>query len=183
MASNTQATSPLSSLAEWCMQHVTDVFEAPSDDSELFRNAFDGTFSPSLSGSLNGKAFDFDGLRGLVTAIRSTAPAGLKVDWRRADDTPEDPGNRSGSLVGEYFLRGIWRSSPGSDQLREFERLKKVTVRIESQSPQAGVDSRFIVGLHIVATDTQLACGYSINIGVVILKLSFDNASISVAVL
>ncbi|KAJ6532009.1 hypothetical protein B0H19DRAFT_464621 [Mycena capillaripes] len=154
MTHNTQATTPLSSLTEWSVQHIRDVFEASSD--ELCQQAINNTFVPTVTATLNGTALDFEGICRLVTAMRRTAPAGLKVDWSRADDTPDDPENRNGSLVGEYCIRGIWRSSPGSEELREFERHKKVAVRIESQSPQAGVDSRLIVKLDFVATDTEL---------------------------
>ncbi|KAJ7928832.1 hypothetical protein B0H13DRAFT_966066 [Mycena leptocephala] len=152
MSHNTQASlTPLSSLAEWSIQRIRDVFETPSD--ELSRRAIDGTFSRTLKASLNGTALDFDGLCGLVSAMRHSAPNGLKVEWSQADDSPDDLGNRNGLLVGEYCIRGIWRSSPDSEQLSEFERHKKVIVRIESQSPQAGVDSRLIVKLDIVASD------------------------------
>ncbi|KAF7336784.1 hypothetical protein MVEN_02113800 [Mycena venus] len=144
-------TSQLSSLAEWSMQHIRDVFEASSD--ELSLRAIGGTFSRTIKATLNGTPLDFDGLCGLVSAMRRSATSGLDVEWSRADDAPDDPGNRNGLLVGEYRIRGIWKSNPGSGQLSEYERHKKVVVRIESQSPQAGVDSRLIVKLDIVASD------------------------------
>ncbi|KAJ7679005.1 hypothetical protein DFH06DRAFT_1165436 [Mycena polygramma] len=154
MAQNILAKSPLSSLAEWSAQHICNVFEAPND--ELSQRAIDGTFSRSVVASLNGSALDFEGLCGLVNSMRHSAPSGLKVQWSRADDKPDDSGNQNGLLVGEYCIRGIWRRNAGSGQLCEFERHKKVVVRIESRPSQAGVDTRLIVRLDIVASDTPV---------------------------
>ncbi|KAJ6513021.1 hypothetical protein C8R45DRAFT_332259 [Mycena sanguinolenta] len=157
MARNPQAkVIQLSSLAEWSIKHIRDVFEAPDD--ELSLRAIEDTFARTISASLNKTPLDFDGLCALVRAMRhSAAPNGLSVEWRRADSTPDDPGNRNGLLVGEYRIRGIWRSvTPGSESISEFERHKKVVVRIQSQSHQAGVDSRRIVKLDIVASDIQV---------------------------
>jgi hypothetical protein len=44
---------------------------------------------------------------------------------------------QNGVITGENFLRGIWKSSPGSEQLSEFERNKKVDVRTVSLRPLA----------------------------------------------
>ncbi|KAJ7364262.1 hypothetical protein DFH08DRAFT_766044 [Mycena albidolilacea] len=155
MAHNPQAKSKqLSSLTEWSMQHIRDVFEAPSD--ELSLRAIHSTFSRNLKANLNGAALDFDGLCGLVNAMRKSARNRLDVQWARADDAPDDLGNRNGVLVGEYRIRGIWRSNPGSEQLFEFERRKKVVVRIQSQSAQPELDSRLIMKLDIVASDVQV---------------------------
>ncbi|KAJ7707488.1 hypothetical protein B0H17DRAFT_972131 [Mycena rosella] len=146
---------PLSSLAAWSVQHIRNVFEAPSD--ELSRRAVAATFSPALAASLNGKALDFDGLCWLVSSMRASAPGGLKVEWKHPNEAPDDVLNRNGSLVGEYIIRGIWKNVPDSDsddlRLCEFERHKKVDVRIESQSSEPGLDSRLIVRLGIVASD------------------------------
>ncbi|KAF7374704.1 hypothetical protein MSAN_00355500 [Mycena sanguinolenta] len=154
---------PLSSLAEWSIQHIHDVFEASSD--ELSLRAIEDTFARTLTASLNGTPLDFDGICALVRAMRhSAAPSGLSVKWSRADSTPDDPGNRNGLLVGEYRIRGIWRSvTPSSDSMTEFERHKKVVVRIQSQSHQAGVDSRRIVKLDIVASDVQVDSGRGVS--------------------
>ncbi|KAJ7170862.1 hypothetical protein C8R43DRAFT_1059603 [Mycena crocata] len=145
----TETTLP--SLAAWSAQHIRAVFEAPSDAH--FERAVATTFSQHLSASLNGTQFDFAGLCSLVASMRESAPGGLKVEWTRAEGTPDDIENRNGSLVGEYIIRGIWRSVPGSEQPREFERHKKVDVRIESQSAESGSDSRIIVKLAIIASD------------------------------
>ncbi|KAF8206200.1 hypothetical protein K438DRAFT_1931467 [Mycena galopus ATCC 62051] len=156
MSHNPQTTpTPLSSLAEWSMEHIRDVFEVPND--ELSLHAIGGTFSRTIKASLNGTPLNFDGLCALVSAMRhSAASSGLTVEWSCADSAPDDPENRNGLLVGEYRIRGIWKRIPGSDQLSEFERQKKVVVRIQSQSAQAGEDSRLIVKLDIVASDIQV---------------------------
>ncbi|KAJ7126803.1 hypothetical protein C8R44DRAFT_701604 [Mycena epipterygia] len=151
----TRADTPLSSLAEWSARHIRDVFEAPSD--ELSHRAIRSTFSGRLAGRLNGKALDFDGLCMLVNSMRASAPGGLKVEWKHAEEKTDDPGHRDGSLVGEYTIRGIWKSIPGSEYLCEFERHKKVDVRIESQSSNLRLDSRIIVRLDIVASDIPVS--------------------------
>ncbi|KAJ7261776.1 hypothetical protein B0H12DRAFT_1069387 [Mycena haematopus] len=164
MAHNPQAEPiQLSSLADWSRQHIRDVFEAPSD--ELSLRAIGKTFTHTLTASLNGTPLDFDGLCVLVRAMRrSAASSGLSVEWSRADSAPDDSENRNGLLVGEYRIRGIWRSvTPGSDSVSEFERHKKVVVSIQSQSCQAGVDSRRIVKLDIVASDIQVDSGRRVS--------------------
>jgi hypothetical protein len=104
MSHNTQASlTPLSSLAEWSIQRIRDVFETPSD--ELSRRAIDGTFSRTLKASLNGTALDFDGLCGLVSAMRHSAPNGLKVEWSQADDSPDDLGNRVSAALRKMAIR------------------------------------------------------------------------------
>ncbi|KAJ7859150.1 hypothetical protein B0H14DRAFT_3446786 [Mycena olivaceomarginata] len=151
MAHNPQAKSKqLSSLTEWSMQHIRDVFEAPSD--ELSLRAIHSTFSRNLKANLNGAALDFDELCGLVSAMRKSARNGLDVQWARADDAPDDLGNRSANTA--FAASG--ESNPGSDQLFEFERRKKVVVRIQSQSAQPELDSRLIMKLDIVASDVQV---------------------------
>ncbi|KAJ7761974.1 hypothetical protein DFH07DRAFT_415119 [Mycena maculata] len=146
---------PLSSLAEWSIEHTRAVFEAPN--AALGRRALDATFAPTLTAHLNGAALDFAALGHLVASMRASSPGGLSVEWMRADATPDDPANRGGSLVGEYIIRGIWKRVPGADTLCEFERHKKVLVRIESQSSDPAVDSRIVVQLDIVASDVGVS--------------------------
>ncbi|KAJ7031337.1 hypothetical protein C8F04DRAFT_701969 [Mycena alexandri] len=143
----------LSSLADWSAAHIRAVFEALT--TEASTRAIVDTFSPRLVASLNGTPLDYTGLCGLVNTMRASAPNGLKVEWASAQETVDDPEMRNGSLVGEYCIRGIWRSvaDSGPEQRCEFERRKKVVVRIESQSPDAAVDSRLIVKLDILASD------------------------------
>ncbi|KAJ7158554.1 hypothetical protein C8R46DRAFT_394475 [Mycena filopes] len=152
MAGNISRPHKLTSLAAWSAEHIRAVFEAPN--TEAATRAIADTFSPHLTTTLNGAPLDYAGLSGLVAAMRASAASnGLKVEWKNAQETTDDPEIRNGSLVGEYVIRGIWRSVPGSEQRYQFERHKKVSVRIESQSPDTGVDSRLIVKLDIVASD------------------------------
>ncbi|KAJ6458895.1 hypothetical protein DFH09DRAFT_1150083 [Mycena vulgaris] len=151
--------TPLSSLAAWSAQHIRDVFEAPTDAQS--QRALTVTFSRELVASLNGAPLDFAGLCALVGAMRASAPRGLTVKWTHAEETPDDPANRGGSLVGEYIIHGIWKNAPDPDSaqqvMSEFERHKKVDVRIESsQGSDSGVDSRVIVRLAIVASDISV---------------------------
>ncbi|KAJ6624033.1 hypothetical protein B0H10DRAFT_1785408 [Mycena sp. CBHHK59/15] len=146
-----KAPAPLSSLSEWSMRHICDVFEAPSDD--LARRAIAATFSDKLVASLNSVPLTLDELCRLVISMRHSAPCGLKVDWKQASETPDDSTNQDGSLVGAYTIRGIRKPIPGSNRMCNFERRKKVSARIESQSPEPGVDTRMIVSLNLVASD------------------------------
>ncbi|KAJ7476066.1 hypothetical protein FB451DRAFT_1132795 [Mycena latifolia] len=152
----THIGTPLPSFAAWSAQHIRDVFEAPS--AELSRRALGATFSQALTATLNGQPLDFSGLCRLVSSMRASAPGGLKVEWTRADEAPDDELNRNGSLTGEYIIRGVWKRAPGSDELklREYERHKKVDVRIESQAAELARDSRLIVRLAIVASDVPV---------------------------
>ncbi|KAJ7285173.1 hypothetical protein C8J57DRAFT_1290623 [Mycena rebaudengoi] len=143
--------APLSSLAEWSERNIRDVFQAPSDD--LSRTAIAATFSDKLVGSLNGAPLNFEGISQLVMTMRHNAPGGLQVEWKQASDMPDDSLNRDGSLLGAYVIRGIHKLIPGSNRLAEFERRKRVSVRIESQSFESGLDSRKIVNLNLDATD------------------------------
>ncbi|KAJ7732715.1 hypothetical protein B0H16DRAFT_1770122, partial [Mycena metata] len=147
----------LSSLADWSAAHIRAVFEAPTTEASM--HAIVDTFSPRLVASLNGTPLDYAGLCGLVSTMRASAPNGLKVEWMSAQETVDDPELRNGSLLGEYYIRGIWRSVPGSgaEQRCEFERRKRVVVRlIESQSLDTAVDSRLIVKLDIIASDVPV---------------------------
>src|ERR1700761_6630657 len=88
----TSTQTSLSSLADWSMQHIRDVFEAPSSD--LTVRALDSTFSRSLKATVNGRSVGFDGFSDLVASMQHTSPNGPKVDWIFADETPDDPGHR-----------------------------------------------------------------------------------------
>ncbi|KAF7316690.1 hypothetical protein HMN09_00402100 [Mycena chlorophos] len=143
----------LPTLEEWSIRHIRDVFEAPTDADAL--RAISNTFSAfQLQGSANGSPIDFASVKRMVLALRQQAqePAGLSVEWISATGFPDDASNRSGVLVGEYVVRGIWRNM-GGGRLVQFERRKKVHVRIESQSSQMNVDSRRIVKLDFVGVD------------------------------
>ncbi|KAJ7227359.1 hypothetical protein GGX14DRAFT_103655 [Mycena pura] len=146
----------LSSLEDWSFQHIRDVFEAPTD--ELSRQAIDATFAADrLQARVNGTVLDYAGLIRSVLAMRQHSPGGLRVEWTSASAVPDDATNRNGSLVGAYIIRGIWKPVEAAGTLSEFERHKKINVRIESQSLQLGLDSRRIVKLEFVGLDVPVA--------------------------
>ncbi|KAJ7503984.1 hypothetical protein B0H11DRAFT_2352952 [Mycena galericulata] len=58
----------------------------------------------------------------------------------------------NGMVKGEYYIRGIFGKIPGSEALVEIETRKQVVGRIESQSSEAGVDSRLIVKLDAIVS-------------------------------
>ncbi|KAF8643243.1 hypothetical protein AX16_009132 [Volvariella volvacea WC 439] len=144
----------LCSLSEWSIQHIRDIFEAPSDESAL--RAISSTFSEDLHASVNGSSLSRDGINQLVLAMRKGS-SGLKVHWQQAVEVPQDPStNRDGSFGGVYTIRGIQKILPGSIKPIEYERIKTVTVKIESQSSRLDIDSRRIVSLVFVASDIRV---------------------------
>ncbi|KAJ7229755.1 hypothetical protein B0H12DRAFT_222306 [Mycena haematopus] len=146
MANDAPSTISLSSLADWSKQHITAIFEAPTN--ELTVRALDSAFSRSLKATVNGEPVDFDGFAKMIASMaQETSPGGPRVDWIFADETPDDAGHRTGVVKAEYYIRGIFAAVPGSDALVEIEARKQVLGRIESQSSEAGVDSRHIVTL------------------------------------
>ncbi|THV07221.1 hypothetical protein K435DRAFT_772591 [Dendrothele bispora CBS 962.96] len=143
----------LPTLTEWSVDHIRSVFEAPSDSSAL--QAISETFSTDLSASVNGKPLNRSGVENLVLAMRRAATtSGLKVDWERTLEVPDDGRtNRDGSFGGFYTISGLRKQVPGSCTPMDFIRQKTVTVRIESQLNDQNLDSRKIVSLVFVATD------------------------------
>ncbi|CAK5268442.1 unnamed protein product [Mycena citricolor] len=141
----------LSSLEAWSKAHISDIFEAATDDRSF--RAIEATFAPDLIGTMNGSPISFADICRLVCEMRQSAPQGLSVQWVSARETlDEGSQNQNGCLEGKYIIQGILR--PVDDhQWLEFERQKLVSVRIESQSPSAEVDSRRIVRLHLKASD------------------------------
>ncbi|KAJ7067123.1 hypothetical protein C8F01DRAFT_979977 [Mycena amicta] len=67
-------TIALSTLEDWSVQHIQDVFEAPTDNDALC--AISNTFSASqLHGSANGNPINFESLKRMVLALRQQAQA------------------------------------------------------------------------------------------------------------
>ncbi|KAF7343777.1 hypothetical protein MSAN_01958700 [Mycena sanguinolenta] len=146
MANDAPSSQPLSSLEDWSRQHITAIFEAPTN--ELTLQALDSAFSRALKATVNGEPCDFEGFGKMIAAMaQETAPGGPRVDWIFTEETLDDAGHRSGVVKGEYFIRGIFAKVPGAEGLVEIEARKRVNGRIESQSSDAGVDSRRIVTL------------------------------------
>ncbi|KAF5340893.1 hypothetical protein D9758_012193 [Tetrapyrgos nigripes] len=151
----------LPTLTEWSIDHIRNIFEASTDSHAL--QAITNTFSDTLSASVNGKPLNRSGVEHLVLGMRrAAAAAGLKVDWERTLEVPDDDAtNRDGSFGGFYTISGLRKEIPGSRTLADFIRHKTVTVRIESQSNDQNVDSRKIVSLVFVATDVPVASSTS----------------------
>ncbi|KAF9473810.1 hypothetical protein BDN70DRAFT_816721 [Pholiota conissans] len=144
----------LNSLTEWSREHIRAVFESPTADEAL--KAVQATFSTSINVTLNGKQLAYKDIVDMVLRLRKEAPGGLKVQWLQAIDSPSSPDNREGGLGGMYVIRGIYRVQKDYDRPVEIGRHKAVVVRIESQSTSSFIDSRRIVQLSIVASDSPI---------------------------
>jgi hypothetical protein len=127
------------------MQHIKEVFEAPSDEESL--QALDSTFSRTVDASVNGKPIQYRDLQKMVLGLRTNS--NLTVLWQRAQELPDDATTnqvnsyidmvlvasmlkatlyQSGKFNGAYIIKGIQRTLPGSNRLVEFERHKTVEV-------------------------------------------------------
>ncbi|KAJ7628806.1 hypothetical protein FB45DRAFT_1028872 [Roridomyces roridus] len=140
--------TPLCSLASWSREHITAVFESPTN--QLVLHALGNAFSRSLKATVNGASVDFDGFARLIADMSDSECEWGRpsVDWIFTEEMPDDADHRKNGLVkGEYFIRGIFTRIPGSNELAEIEARKEVVGRIESQSDEDGLDSRIIVRL------------------------------------
>ncbi|EKM81220.1 hypothetical protein AGABI1DRAFT_112900 [Agaricus bisporus var. burnettii JB137-S8] len=148
------SSSPsFSSLTSWSMQHINDIFEAPSDEESL--RAVDTTFSRHVEASVNGKPIQYRDIQRMVLALRTNS--NLTVSWQQAQESPDDAAtNQSGKFNGSYIIKGIQRTLPDSNKWAEFERHKKVEVEIEPLAEDASYDSRKITRLAFVATDVRV---------------------------
>ncbi|KAF9267983.1 hypothetical protein L218DRAFT_656146 [Marasmius fiardii PR-910] len=150
-------SSQLCSLTEWSVAHIRNIFEADTDSDAL--DAISGTFSSTLSATLNGNPLPREGIDKLVLSMRhgSCSGKGLRVQWKHTVEVPRDSStNREGSFGGVYVISGLRKTLPGSEKPTYFTRHKTVTVKIESQKPEEpNVDSRRIVDLVFVASDIQ----------------------------
>lgn len=100
----TYTTTPaFSSLSDWSVQHIRDIFEARNDESALRAVAM--TFSENVAASLNGTALTRDSICQLVLAMRRGSSTGLKVHWQQAVEVPTDPlTNRVGPVHREINI-------------------------------------------------------------------------------
>ncbi|TFK60983.1 hypothetical protein BDN72DRAFT_850056 [Pluteus cervinus] len=147
-------TVSLCSLSDWSIQHIQDVFEARTDEQAL--RAIAATFSEKIHITMNGARIPREGLIHSVLSLRKGS-SGLRVHWRHAVDAPSDPStNRDGTFGGVYAIRGIQRVLPGSSKPIEFERIKAVTVKIQSEALNKDTDTRRIVELVFVASDVRV---------------------------
>jgi hypothetical protein len=80
---------PLSSLSEWSIRHIRDVFEARSEKKCL--RAISSTFADSVDASINGMPLSREGIDQLVLGMRRSSADGLKVHWQQAMEVPRNP--------------------------------------------------------------------------------------------
>jgi len=150
MSSKTYSRLP--TLTEWSVDHIRAVFEAPTDSHAL--QAISDTFSNNLSATVNGRPLNRSGVENLVLAMRrDAASTGLKVDWERTLEVPDDANTnrvstsgkselhsgplltrfsfylQDGSFGGFYTISGLQKQIPGSHTPMDFIRHKTVTVR------------------------------------------------------
>lgn len=135
----------LSTIYEWSLQHIRDVFEAKSEDECL--RAIDQTFSRNIDFSTNGKQLSQADLRCFVLSMVSSAGYRLKVQWLNALEVPRDDTNRvslhscilsskgliqsaqDGVLGGYYVISNVRKISPtGAPLPGRFERHKFINV-------------------------------------------------------
>ncbi|OCH93063.1 hypothetical protein OBBRIDRAFT_790656 [Obba rivulosa] len=144
----------LSSFYAWSIEHIKGVFEAKSEIDCL--RALDETFSQRVEFTFNGTSLSRYSLEQVILAMVRGSGFRLTVDWQNAVEVPRDSSNRDGILGGYYVIRNIRKELPGMSRPILFERHKSVNVVIESELPDAHVDSRRIVKLALVATDMPM---------------------------
>ncbi|KAI0783943.1 hypothetical protein BC629DRAFT_1582515 [Irpex lacteus] len=123
----------LATLHEWSIEHISDVFEAKSEDECL--RAIDHTFSQHIEFMSNGKQLCRADLQKFVLSM----VMGSCFD---------------GVLGGYYIISNVRKTSPsGAPVAGRFSRHKFINVVIESESDDYAIDSRRIVRLNLTATD------------------------------
>lgn len=88
--------SHLSSLTNWSMQHIRDIFEAGSDDQCL--KAVVDTFSENVVATINGSPITREDIKQLVLSMRKGSQ-GLRVQWQQAVEVPKDPATNRVELL------------------------------------------------------------------------------------
>lgn len=87
----------LSSLSDWSIHHIRDVFEAPTDEESL--RSIAATFSDDVTATLNGAPLSREGINQLVLAMMRGSSHGLRVVWQQAVEVPRDPFTNRVSIV------------------------------------------------------------------------------------
>ena len=83
-------STQLSSLTDWSVQHIQDIFESISDEAAL--RAVENTFSDDLIATVNGTRINKQGIKQHVVALRqSSSRCGLNVYWQHAVEASRDP--------------------------------------------------------------------------------------------
>jgi hypothetical protein len=140
------APPQLSTLSEWPIQRIRDIFESPTDEDSL--QSIQATFTDTDTATLNGVPLPCAGITQLVLAMRSSSKTGLGVNWNHTVEVAPDPStNRvcsrldscralshsSDLLTGLIIWRvlchqGLRKRLPGMAQYADFERQKTATV-------------------------------------------------------
>lgn len=82
----------LSTIYEWSIEHIRNVFEAKSEDECL--RAIDDTFSQAIEFITNGKQLGRADLQRFIVSMVSSSGFRLKVQWQNALEVPRDGTNR-----------------------------------------------------------------------------------------
>ncbi|KAF8900177.1 hypothetical protein CPB84DRAFT_1779540 [Gymnopilus junonius] len=145
----------LPSLTEWSKSHIPKVYEAAT--VEEVKQSIEQTFSSNLIGIVNGKKGKTrKNFLDSAFKLQSAWVEGRKVIWHQLVEVADDSTNRSGTVGAVYSIVGIEVILPGDSEPTNFERLKSVVVRIESQSEDPTTDSRRIVEITAVEKKIQL---------------------------
>src|SRR5277367_1509448 len=106
----------LSSFREWSIDHITNIFETPSDDDCL--RYIRETFADDVTATINGSPLPRQGIDTLVHAMRTSSETGLSVEWGETTEVARDPNTNRASIlyillstisnIFIYFFKG-WR--------------------------------------------------------------------------
>lgn len=136
----------LSSFREWSIEHITNIFETPSDDDCL--RFIRETFADDVTATINGTPLPRQGLDTLVQVMRKSSKSGLSVEWGESTEVARDPNTnrasifyfppsraylfislKDGELTGFYVIRGLTAPAvSSSDKPVDVERRKTVRV-------------------------------------------------------
>ncbi len=90
-------TMTLPTLEQWTHKRVVNIFEAPNKAETL--KEIEMTFSPAVNASLNGIPITREYIDTLITNMRPSPEAQLKLSWRELLGSPSDPAERVGRLI------------------------------------------------------------------------------------
>jgi hypothetical protein len=90
-------TTKLSTLTEWSVQHIKDIFEGGTDEDSL--RSISETFADDISATVNGTPLSRQGIDVLVLTMRKGSQTGLKVHWKHLVEAPRDANTNRVSLI------------------------------------------------------------------------------------
>ena len=85
----------LSTLAEWSILHIKDIFEGTD---EVSRRSITATFTDDVSANVNGSPLSREGIDKMVLTMRKDSLTGLKVQWKNYLEVPREPSTNRVSL-------------------------------------------------------------------------------------